>query len=142
MSDVRNKKSEIRSQMSEVRNQKSDKKVVNALLCVGMLVLLASAFLPIVGVRWDWLRWAFAAGAVMTLVSQVLMPVASENFRVRRLWRMNVWSAILYCVSAACLFIHDESMQKSWVAFLLAGAVLQIYATLMISRLTNQDMSK
>ena len=121
---------------------KVNPKVINLVLCVGMLVLLASAFLPIVGVRWDWLRWAFAAGAVMTLVSQVLMPVASENFRVRRLGRMNVWSAILHCVSAACLFIHDESMQKSWVAFLLAGAVLQIYATLMISRLTNQDMSK
>ena len=66
------------------------------------------------------------------------MPKPCDSLRVRRLARMNVWSGVLYCVSAACLFIPDAAMQKSWVAFLLAGAVLQIYATLMLSKLTGK----
>lgn len=111
-------------------------KAVNLLLCVAMLTLLVTALLPILGFKWEWLRYAFAAGAFFTLVAQVLTPAPTDaGFRERRLARMNVWSAILYCVSAACLFIHDASMQKSWVAFLLAGAVLQVYATLMLSKL-------
>ena len=115
-----------------------NKKAVNLLLCVAMLTLLVTALLPILGFKWDWLRYAFAAGAFFTLVAQVLTPAPDGGFRERRLARMNVWSAILYCVSTACLFIHDASMQKSWVAFLLAGAVLQIYATLMLSKLQGK----
>lgn len=115
-----------------------NKKAVNLLLCVAMLTLLVTALLPILGIKWDWLRYAFAAGAFFTLVAQVLTPAPDGGFRERRLARMNVWSAILYCVSAACPFIHDATMQQSWVAFLLAGAVLQIYATLMLSKLQGK----
>lgn len=119
-------------------NNKVNPKVINAMLCLAMLVLLVAAFLPIVGVKSEWLRWAFAAGAVVTLVCQVLSPVPAQGLRERRLSRMNVWSAIMYCVSAACLFVHDDAMQRSWVAFLLAGAVLQIYATMMLSKLHDK----
>lgn len=113
-----------------------NEKSVNVLLCVAMVVLLVTAFMPILGLMWNWLRYAFAAGALFTLVAQVLTKSPDDSLRVRRLTRMNVWSAILYCVSAACLFVNDASMQKSWIAFLLAGAVMQIYATVQISRLT------
>ena len=107
-----------------------------------MTTLLVGAILPFFSHDWQGWKYVLAAGALGTLVAQILIPAPSDELRIKRFAHMNVWSAILYCVSAACLFIHDESMQKSWVAFLLAGAVLQIYATLMISRLTNQDMSK
>lgn len=50
---------------------------------------------------------------------------------------MNVWAGIVYCVGAYCLFSSNIDMQHSWVAFLLAGAVLQIYATFMLSKLIN-----
>ncbi len=105
---------------------------INLLLSVAMLAMLIAAILPIFGIKWEWLRYAFAAAAVLTLVAQLLTPNPGKSLRARRLARMNVWSSVLYCVSAACLFIHDPSMQQSWVAFLLAGAVLQIYATLML----------
>ena len=114
---------------------KVDQKTANLLLCLGMLVMLGSALMPIVGMKWLWLRYTYAAGAALTLVAQIMMPNTGNTLRERRLARINVWAAVLYCVSAACLFIHDPSMQKSWVAFLLAGAVIQIYATLMLSKL-------
>lgn len=118
---------------------KVNPKTVNLLLCLGMLVLMASALMPIMGAKWEWLRYSYAAGAALTLVAQVMMPNTGDTLRERRLARINVWSAVLYCVSAACLFIHDSAMQKSWVAFLLAGAVIQIYATLMLSKLQSKD---
>ena len=111
-----------------------NEKNAGLLLAVAMTILLLTALLPIFGVKWPWLRYAFAAGAVLTLVAQILTPTPEGNFRVRRLARMNVWSAVLYCVSAGCLFVKDPTMQQSWVAFLLAGAVLQLYATLMMKK--------
>ena len=115
-----------------------NQRIVNLILCVAMTALLVTAVMPILGYKWEWLRWAFAAAAALTLIAQVLTPSPSEGLRERRLARINVWAAVLYCVSAACLFIPDASMQRSWVAFLMAGAVLQIYATLMLSRLTSR----
>ena len=115
-----------------------NEKKASMLLLAAMVILMVTAILPIVGFNWPWLRYAYAAGAALTLLAQVLMPKPGDSLRVRRLARMNVWSGVLYCVSAACLFIPDAAMQKSWVAFLLAGAVLQIYATLMLSKLTSK----
>jgi len=103
-----------------------------------MTVMLIAALLPILGFRYDWLRYVFAAAALLVLAAQVATPSPSSELRVRRLSRMNVWAGVLYCVSAGCLFVHDASMQQSWVAFLLAGAVLQIYATIMLSKLTDK----
>ena len=117
----------------------ANQKTANMLLCLGMLVLMASALMPIIGMKWEWLRYSYAAGAALTFVAQVMMPNTGDTLRERRFARINVWSAVLYCVSAACLFIHDSAMQKSWVAFLLAGAVIQIYATLMLSKLQSKD---
>jgi hypothetical protein len=119
-----------------------NEKNAGLLLGAAMMVLLVTALLPIFGLKWSWLPYAYAAGAALTLVAQVLMPNTGTTLRERRLARINVWSAVLYCVSAACLFIPDAAMQKSWVAFLLAGAVLQLYATLMLSRLQDAGKTK
>lgn len=115
-------------------------KLLNVAMCCAMTAMLVTAFLPIVlNENLVALRVIFAVAAAVTLLCQVLMPGSEgAGFRIRRLARMNVWAAVLYCVAATCLFIHDETMQRSWVAFLLAGAVLQIYATLMIGHLSNK----
>ena len=119
-----------------------NEKKASMLLIAAMVILMVTAILPIVGFNWPWLRYAYAAGAALTLLAQVLMPKPGNSLRVRRLARMNVWSAIIYCVSAACLFTTNQDMQNSWVAFLLAGAVLQIYATLMISHLIEKNNTR
>ena len=118
--------------------KKVNEKYTNLLLCVAMLVMLGAALVPIFAGNTPWSRYVFAAGAVLTLIAQVLMPAPDSTLRVRRLARINVWAAVLYCVAAACLFINDAAMQRSWIAFLLAGAVIQIYATLMLAKLTKK----
>lgn len=119
-------------------------KLGNILLCVGMTVLLAGTLVPFFNYNWPWGKYVFAAGALCTLVAQIMIPAPGKEIRVRRLSHINVISAVLYCIAAYCPFSLDFSMQRSWVAFLLAGAVLQIYATLMLSKATgkNNDTSK
>lgn len=113
--------------------------IINIALCLGMTLLLATAVLPILNIKWEGLRYLFAAGAALTLIAQIAIPSPSNQLRVRRLCRINVWSAILYCAAAVCLFTTRQDFQNSWVAFLLAGAVIQVYATLMISKLTKNN---
>ena len=113
------------------------------LLCVSMTVLLAAAVVPFfITPMPNWQHYMLAAGAAGTLVSQFLIPNPGDDLRTRRLARMNVWAAIVYCVGAYCLFSSSPDMQRSWVAFLLAGAVLQIYATFMLSKLASNKKEK
>ena len=49
-----------------------NQRYINLLLCVAMLAMLIAAILPIFGIKWEWLRYAFAAAAVLTLVAQLL----------------------------------------------------------------------
>ena len=115
----------------------------NILLCVSMTILMAAAATPLfIMPAPSWQRYLLAAGALGVLAAQILIPSPSKEFRIRRLSRMNVWAGIVYCVGAYCLFSSNFEMQRSWVAFLLAGAVLQIYATLMLSKLTGSKKEK
>ncbi|MBR5029508.1 MAG: hypothetical protein IKT03_06860 [Muribaculaceae bacterium] len=112
--------------------------VGNVLLCIAMTILLIAAIIPFFSHDWQGWKYLFAAGALGTLVAQILIPAPSQELRVKRLSHINVASAVAYCVAAYCPFSHDFHMQRSWVAFLLAGAVLQLYATFMQSRLMSK----
>ena len=63
-----------------------------------------------------------------------------KNFRVKRLHGLERMSALLYCVSAYLLFNYgNEWGGTDWIAFLLAGALVQIYASYMIGREEKKD---
>jgi len=124
-------------------NKNTKQTIGNTLLCVSMTALLIAAVVPIfITSMPSWQRYLLAAGAAGTLVAQFFIPSPSDELRIKRLSRMNVWAAIVYCVAAYCLFSSSFDMRRSWVAFLLAGAVLQIYSTFMLSKLTSGKTSK
>ena len=112
--------------------------IINTIIIVAMLALLATAAMPIMGFNHPWLRWAFAAAAAVTFVARLAERSTSDDLRVRRLHRMNAVAAVFYCLSAACLFVDDLQAQRSWVPLLLAGAVMQAYATVMLMRLERK----
>ena len=112
----------------ENRNQLS-----NVLVAVGLLVMAFMAMMPLLnlfGANREWMRWAFAAGAAIVLVGRVLGIYRGESLRIRRLHRILITSAVLYCASALTMFLSNGT--NDWVAFLLAGLVIQIYASWMI----------
>lgn len=107
----------------------------------GLLVMLVAAVLPLLNVTAEWVRWTYAAAAVVVLVARLFTPSPGNSLRVRRLHRIGIMGAVLYCVSAAMLFLPRLSTQwalalngNEWVAFLLAGAVLQLYAMVVTDR--------
>ena len=104
----------------------------NVLVAVGMLVMVVMAIMPLLNLNQQWMRWAFAAGAFIVLVGRAIGLRRDVSLRVRRLYHLLVTSALLYCGSAVTMFYSRGT--NDWIAFLLAGVAMQLYATWMIDR--------
>lgn len=118
--------------------------VLNILLSVGMVILLLSAFLPLVDVKTPWLRYIFTFAAMLIVVVRVFQRAARRkqtfSLRVRRLFTMEFWSAMCYVVSA--LFLFSDPYYSTWLGFLTAGAVVQVYASFMIDYQLRKEAKK
>ena len=108
----------------------SMKKLAPALLSAGMIILLVTAILPLGGIMYPWPRYIYAIGAALTLISRFFDRYDGKNTGIKRLYRIQAVSALCYCASAALLFY--SSSEKDWLAFLMSGAVLQIYTSFRI----------
>lgn len=105
------------------------------LVVVGMLLMVVMALMPLLNMNQPWMRWAFAAGALVVLVARIIEAWANNDqssLRVKRLYRILISSGILYCTSALMMFLSRGS--NDWIGFLLAGVVVQMYASWMIDR--------
>lgn len=113
----------------------------NILLSVGMIILLLTAFLPLVDIKAMWFRYLFAVAAVMIVVVRILQRASRRkmqfSLRVRRLFTLEFWSAMCYLISA--LFIFSDPYHSTWLGFLTAGAVVQIFSSFMIDRQLRKD---
>ena len=118
--------------------------MLNILLSVGMVILLLSAFLPLVDVKTPWLRYIFTFAAMLIVVVRVFQRAARRkqtfSLRVRRLFTMEFWSAMWYVVSA--LFLLSDPYHSTWLGFLTAGAVVQVYASFMIDYQLRKEAKK
>ena len=119
-------------------------KALNPLLIIGLLTIVAMALLPLLDINEQWMRWVFAAGAGMVLMVRLLQRYDGNNLRIRRLYRINIISALLFCASAGMTFYRSGT--TDWIAFLMAGAALMLYVSFAIDheqrrqeQLTGQD---
>lgn len=123
-------------------DKKTVAKVQSAMLSVGLLMMFVAAAFPLLGLKLEYLplmRYVFAAGAVVVLAVRLTEVYEGSNFRVRRLHSLEKVSALLYCVSAFLLFFYGNKLGGGdWIAFLLAGAVIQIYTSFMIQHEENK----
>lgn len=79
-------------------------------------------------------RYVYAVGAGLTLIARLFQPSVdpSTPLRVRRLLRLESWSALLFCVAAFFAF-YSAPVLRDWLAFTLAGAAIQIYCSIALS---------
>ncbi len=107
-----------------------------------MLLLLVAAVLPILRLGGnDVWRWLFAAGAVVVLICRIIQPKDAPTMRARRLKKMEFWSGVVWAVGAFFVF-YPKAGPTDWLAFFLAGGVLEAYASLaMPAALRNKDKS-
>ncbi|MBQ9556015.1 MAG: hypothetical protein IJV05_07305 [Muribaculaceae bacterium] len=106
----------------------------NLLLIAGLLLMVIMAVLPMFNnlIEKEWMLWAYTAGALIVLVSRFVGYDNETTLRVKRLQHLLILSALLYCASASVKFIPE--VYKNWIALLLAGLAVQIYASWMIDR--------
>ncbi len=112
---------------------------------VGLLAIAVGTLLPILnvlvaqGVAGTWWKYVYAAGAVCFLAAKLLTPYKGEHPRIRRLYRIESWSAIFFCVAAFFLFYNGNVSRDSW-AFTLAGGVLLVFTTIAIPRVVRREL--
>ena len=112
--------------------QENRTQLSNLLVLIGLLVMVVMAVMPILNLNQEWMRWAFAVGAVTVLVGRVMGTYNGPSLRIKRLHRILITSAIMYCASAVMMFLSRGT--NDWIGFLLAGVVVQVYASWMIDR--------
>lgn len=114
-------------------NQKSSALTLATLL--GLMLVMAGLAMPIITGSWqsDTFRYVYASGAALSLAGRLLAPpLKTDSLRLRRLARLQSWSAIFYCAATFFVF-YDKTSLRDWIAFTLAGAAVQIVSSAMIS---------
>lgn len=107
---------------------------------VGLLAVAIGTLLPILNARSmtyaemsPLFKYIYGAGAILVLVGRLFSPYTGKVLRIKRLYRISVWSALFFCVATFFLFYEPDST-RNWIAFTLAGAAIQIYTSFMIPR--------
>ena len=99
----------------------------------GLLLVLGATALPLLRVQGDAFKWIYTAGAAAVLIGRLFTVCPVDDLRVRRLYRLDMWSGIIFCVGVFFIF-YPGAGPTDWVAFTLAGAFLAGYASVMIPR--------
>lgn len=112
---------------------------------MGLLAIAVGTLLPILnvlvaqGMAGTWWKYVYAAGAVCFLAAKLFTPYKGEHPRIGRLYRIESWSAIFFCVAAFFLFYNGNVSRDSW-AFTLAGGVLLVFTTIAIPRVVRREL--
>jgi len=116
------------------------------LATVGLLTIAVGTLLPVFSMKlgpqaMGWWKYVYAAGAACFLAGKLFSPYTGTHPRIKRLYRIEGWSAVFFCVAAFFLFWSDGSLRDVW-AFTLAGGALLIFTTIAIPRIIKKELKK
>lgn len=106
-------------------------------MTIGLLMIVAGTLMPILG-NVTVYKWIYSAGALLLLVSRMFAPYTGNVIRIKRLYRIESWSAIFFCVAAFFMF-YQPAIMRDWLAFTMAGGAIQIYTSLMIPAMVKKE---
>ncbi len=102
---------------------------------LALLVIFLATLVPFFLMGQQWAREAFpyvySAGALALLLVRLFTPFKGSDMRLKRWHRIESWTAIIFCVGAFFLFYNPHQL-RDWLAFTLAGAVLQAITSIAI----------
>lgn len=104
-----------------------NKRLQNSSYVLGTLLLLVSAVLVMEHIRYG--TYLFAIGASLVILNKLWNQYRGDDFRLRRMNRYQLFSAILL-VGCSYLQFYD---QNSWVVLLLIVAVMELFVSFRIS---------
>lgn len=114
-------------------NTKQPSAFILWLITISMLLIVAGTVLPLFSTDGILFKYIYATGALLLLIGRLLTPYKGDDFRVKRLYRIETWSAIFFCVAVFFMF-YEGAGRTDWLAFTLAGGIIQIYTSIMIPR--------
>lgn len=116
---------------------------ISALLSMlGLIVILSAAALPFFHLSRQLTAWIYGAGAAIILIGKFMSTVPpNAPLRLRRLLRMEIWTALIFVAGAVFLFL-PQAGGNDWIAFTLAGGLLTIYTSIMIPRESRKGSEK
>ena len=119
----------------EVKGRSTRALIATIILNVGLLLIVAGTVMPLIQIGTLTARWVYASGAALSIAGRVMSPAPPKGIelRVRRLYRLETWSTILFAVAAFFLF-YPRAGATDWIAFTLAGGFIQAYTSIMIPR--------
>lgn len=100
---------------------------------VGLILVFVATAMPLLLVSPSIYRWIYGAGAVLVTLGKAVKPSPSEDIRVRRLCRIEVWGGLMFVAGTFFMFYNGYG-NTDWIAFTLAGGAIEVYASIMISR--------
>ena len=108
------------------------------LAMTGLLLIMAAVAMPVLHVARTAVTWVYAAGALLLIIVRFMQPTPQgASLKLRRLLRMEIWTALVFVAGAVFLFPPVKpgaGEGNDWIAFTLAGGVLTLYTSLMIPR--------
>ncbi|MDE6126846.1 MAG: hypothetical protein K2G30_07810 [Muribaculaceae bacterium] len=116
------------------------------LATTGLLGILAGVLLPLLDARFfngalGWWKYVYAGGALCFLAAKFFTPYTGIHPRIKRLYRIESWSAIFFCVAAFFLFYNGQTTRDSF-AFTLAGGALLVFTTIAIPSTTRKELRR
>lgn len=104
-------------------------------ITVGMILVAIGTVMPLFAqdVTNETFKYVYGAGAVLLLIGRLFSGYKGDNIRLKRLYRIESWSAIFFCVAVFFMF-YERAGARDWIAFTLAGGAIQVYTSLMIPR--------
>lgn len=119
----------------------------------GLILVAVSLVSPVVGFEnliWNVIfKWIFAAGAFIYTVARISGAFGTgESLRIRRLRRMEIWAGLCFCVASFFWFYNTGKidsdvltfrMFNETIVFTLAGALIQIVASWMLSSAIRKE---
>lgn len=116
------------------REKTSFSRAAAVLVPLGLLAVAAATLIPVYRGTFDagaFPKWLYCAGAVLLLVCRLFTPYKGKDLRLCRLYRIESWSALFFCVGGFFMWYPSASV-RDWLAFTLAGAAIQIYTSFAI----------
>lgn len=120
--------------------------ILNLCLSISMLLLLAVAILPIFSptlmIEHQWPMYLFGLGAVGAFTCRMLEKYKGDNKGLTRLYKLGKVSGLCYVMAAFCMiygYFFDPMIAVDWLAFLTAGAALQVYVSFRIDHIEKKE---
>ena len=108
-------------------------------ITIGMLLIAGGTVMPLLMQDGsDLFKYVYGGGATMLLIGRLFTSYKGDNVRLKRLYRIESWSAIFFCVAVFFMF-YEGAGARDWLAFTLAGGAIQIYTSIMIPRTIAKD---